>query len=66
MKRASIRDLHIRTSGSPRRFDQNDRAIRSVTHHFGCAIDIGETEIWTNDRHLLAAANHFGVAGRSV
>jgi hypothetical protein len=24
-----------------------------------------ETEIWTNDRHLLAAVAHFGLAGRS-
>lgn len=34
--------------------------------HAATAIDIGESEIWTNDRHLLAAANHFGIAGRSV
>ena len=34
--------------------------------HVATVIDIGETEIWTNDRHLLAAANHFGIAGRSV
>ena len=26
----------------------------------------GETEIWTNDRHLLAAVAHFGLAGRSA
>jgi len=25
-----------------------------------------ETEIWTNDRHLLAAVAHFGLAGRSA
>jgi len=24
------------------------------------------TEIWTNDRHLLAAVAHFGLAGRSA
>jgi predicted nucleic acid-binding protein len=26
----------------------------------------GEVEVWTNDRHVLAAAPHFGLAGRSV
>ena len=30
------------------------------------ALETGETEIWTNDRHLLAAVAHFGLAGRSA
>ena len=30
------------------------------------AIEAGEPEIWTNDRHLLAASAHCGIAGRSV
>jgi predicted nucleic acid-binding protein len=30
------------------------------------AVEAGESEIWTNDRHLLAAAPHFGLAGRTV
>jgi hypothetical protein len=30
------------------------------------ARDAGELEIWTNDRHMLAAAPHFGLKGRSV
>lgn len=34
--------------------------------HLTTAQDIGETEIWTNDRHLLAAALHFGLLGKSV
>jgi predicted nucleic acid-binding protein len=34
--------------------------------HLTTAFDEGEPEIWTNDRHLLAAAPHFGLAGRSV
>jgi len=34
--------------------------------HLVTAQDLGEPEIWTNDRHLLAAAPHFGLAGRSV
>ncbi len=34
--------------------------------HLITARDAGETEIWTNDRHLLAAATHFGMVGRLV
>jgi predicted nucleic acid-binding protein len=34
--------------------------------HLTTAAEEGETEIWTNDRHLLAAAPYFGLTGRSV
>jgi len=34
--------------------------------HIVSALDAGFREIWTNDRHLLAAADHFGLQGRSV
>ena len=34
--------------------------------HIATALEAGETELWTNDRHLLAAARHFGIDGRSV
>jgi predicted nucleic acid-binding protein len=34
--------------------------------HLTTALDLGEREVWTNDRHLLAAAPHFGLLGRSV
>jgi uncharacterized protein len=34
--------------------------------HLTTAQNEGETEVWTNDRHLLAAAPYFGLAGRSV
>jgi predicted nucleic acid-binding protein len=34
--------------------------------HLATALDASETEIWTNDRHLLAAAVHTGIAGKSV
>ncbi len=33
-------------------------AIHTVT-----ALETGDTEIWTNDHHLLAAVAHFGLAG---
>lgn len=34
--------------------------------HLASAADGGFDEIWTNDRHLLAAAPAFGLKGRSV
>lgn len=34
--------------------------------HLTTAQDLGEREIWTNDRHMLAAASHFGLTGRSA
>ena len=34
--------------------------------HLATAMDAGETEIWTNDRHLLAAAKQVGLSGKSV
>jgi predicted nucleic acid-binding protein len=34
--------------------------------HLASAIEYGFDEIWTNDRHLLAAAMAVGLSGRSV
>jgi len=34
--------------------------------HLTTAQEIGEHEVWTNDRHMLAAAAYFGLTGRSV
>ena len=36
-------------------------AVHLVTAH-----EIGERDVWTNDRHMLAASTYFGLAGRSV
>lgn len=34
--------------------------------HLATALEAGEAEVWTNDRHLLAAAKHVGLEGKSV
>lgn len=48
---AAPADLFIRTAD----------AVHLVTAH-----EIGERDVWTNDRHMLAAAHCFGLTGRSV
>lgn len=45
------RDLYIRTADAV---------------HLTTAQEAGERDVWTNDRHMLAAAPYFGLAGRSV
>jgi predicted nucleic acid-binding protein len=45
------RDLFIRTAAAV---------------HLATANEIGEREVWTNDRHMRAAAAYFGLTGRSV
>jgi predicted nucleic acid-binding protein len=45
------RDLFLRTAD----------AVHLTTAH-----EAGEGVVWTNDRHMLAAAPYFGLAGRSV
>jgi len=45
------RDLFIRTAD----------AVHLATAH-----EIGEREVWTSDRRMLAAAAYFGLTGRSV
>ena len=34
--------------------------------HLVSAQDSGEAEVWTSDRHMLSAAPHFGLSGRSA
>jgi len=34
--------------------------------HLTTAMDLGEREIWTSDRHVLAGARHFGLTGRTA
>ena len=45
---------------------ENDKYVRAGDAvHLATAIEVGELEMWTNDRHLLAAAAHVGIVGRS-
>jgi len=34
--------------------------------HLTTAQEAGERELWTSDRHMLAAAGYFGLSGRSI
>lgn len=34
--------------------------------HLTTAQELEEKEVWTNDRHMLAAAQYFGLTGRTV
>jgi predicted nucleic acid-binding protein len=34
--------------------------------HLATAIETGESEVWTSDRHMLAATPHFGLIGRTA
>ena len=45
------RDLFIRTADAV---------------HLTTAQELGERAVWTNDRHMLAAAGYFGLKGESV
>ena len=45
------RDLFLRTAD----------AVHLTTAH-----ELGALDVWTNDRHMLAAAAYFGLTGRSV
>ena len=48
---AGPRELFIRTAD----------AVHLTTAH-----ELGEQTVWTNDRHMLAAASYFGLRGQSV
>jgi predicted nucleic acid-binding protein len=57
-----LRQVELLVHGLPRTmFLRAGDAIHIVS-----AVEARFNEIWTNDRHLLAAAAHFGLKGRSV
>lgn len=59
---ALLRRTAILTRGIPQHIPL--RAGDAI--HLATAIEAGEPEIWTNDRHLLTAAGHVGLTGKSV
>jgi predicted nucleic acid-binding protein len=48
-------------SAPPDLFIRTADAVHLTTAH-----EAGERDVWTNDRHMLASAAHFGLTGRSV
>lgn len=57
----------LRRVESTMRTLRRDVFLRSADAiHIATALDAGFREIWTNDRHLLAACAHCGIKGRSV
>lgn len=61
------------TEGLLRRMTKLTQTLPASVHvragdalHLMTAMETGESEIWSNDKHLLAAAPHFGLIGRSV
>jgi len=57
-----LRRTSALTSSAPR-----DLFLRTADAvHLTTAQELAEREVWTNDRHMLAAADYFGLAGRSV
>ena len=59
---ALLRRTSARIVSGPR-----DLVIRTADAvHLTTAQEIGERAVWTNDRHMLAAATYFGLTGRSV
>jgi predicted nucleic acid-binding protein len=48
-------------SAPPNLFIRTADAVHLVTAH-----EVGEREVWTNDRHVFASASYFGLVDRSV
>jgi len=59
---ATLRRIEVSTRSLPRTVYL--RAGDAI--HLVSALEAGFDEIWTNDRHLLAAAPHLGIRGRTV
>jgi uncharacterized protein len=62
-----VNEALLRRTGALLVSAPRDLFLRSADAvHLVTAREIGEVDVWTNDRHMLAAASHFGLVGRSV
>jgi predicted nucleic acid-binding protein len=62
-----VTEALLRRTGALLMSAPNDLFLRTGDAvHLTTANDVGEREVWTNDRHMLAAAPYFGLVGRSV
>jgi predicted nucleic acid-binding protein len=62
-----VHETLLRRTGSLMISAPRDLFIRTAAAvHLETAHEIGEREVWTNDRHMLAAATYFGLTARSV
>jgi predicted nucleic acid-binding protein len=62
-----VRDSMLRRAGALVISSPPEVYLRTADAvHLTTAKEIGEREVWTNDRHMLAAAGYFGLVGRSV
>jgi predicted nucleic acid-binding protein len=64
---APVTDVLLRRTATMIRGIPPSVALRSGDAiHLATALEASETEIWTNDRHLLAAAAYVGLIGKTV
>ena len=64
---APIDDRVLRRVGRMLRLAPASLYLRSGDAvHLATALEIGELEVWTSDRHMLEAAPHFGLIGRTA
>jgi predicted nucleic acid-binding protein len=62
-----VSEALLRRTSAPMVSAPRDLFIRTADAvHLATAHEIGERDVWTNDRHMLAAAAYFGLTGRSV
>jgi predicted nucleic acid-binding protein len=64
---APVGESLLRRTGAAIVMGPEDLFLRTADAvHLMTAREVGETEVWTSDRHMLAAAPHFGLTGKSV
>ena len=63
---AMTEQLLLRTASLVRNLPRRVPLRAGDAIHLATAVELHEPEIWTKDRHLLAAARHCGLTGKSV